>query len=389
MRRVAWAVPAAVLLIGCVLLIAAGARPGTPLSPAQAAELDLAQFRLEAGGQKEFSPRGLAVEGADGLGRTLLVQSTQGLRAAEYSRLGYRFEAFPAELKLALVWRTEEEPSRMQSLPLPRPGLSSHWVRLDEVEGWSDGIAEIGLLVMTADLLPSESTLARRFELSWLRLESASLRGDLAALQTDVRAYRPWVGRSINTAGYELAIPQRHALVAPVAALVLLLGAALAIAFPVARWRSLAACLLLGWLILDLQQLAQLFWRGDFTRRAHSLSDEVQVEPRFNAALEQVRPVLRAAEPRLVLVGGALPFHRTYGAFRLLPLPASAIDSAPVLSAEEDRIAVVLVGNGDWRFDASSGTLHWSERSYPARLLFEQGGLVAFMLQGNSAGSRP
>lgn len=389
MRRVGLAIVAAVLLIGGAFLLAAGARPGTPLSPDLVQELGLEDFRLEAGGQKQFSREGLVVEGADGFGRTLLAQSVQGVDASGYSRLGYRFDAFPAELKLVLVWRTEEDPGRVQSLPLPRPGRSAQWVRLDEVEGWSGGIAEIGLLVMAADLLPSESTLARRFELAWLRLESPSLRGDLAALRTEWVAYRPWGGRSINTAGHELAVPQRNALVALVAALILLLGATLVVAFPAARWRPLAACLLLGWLILDLQQLAQLFWRGDFTRRAHSLSNEIQIEPRFNAALEQLRPLLQAAEPRLVLVGGALPFHRTYGAFRLLPLPASAIDSAPVLAVEDDRIAAVLVGNGDWRFDADTGTLHWSERSYPAQLLFDQGGLAAFMLRGRAEGSQP
>lgn len=331
-------------------------------------------------------------EGADGLGRSLLMARNLTLDAAHWSRLSYRFDAFPATLKLVLVWRVEDSPERLRSLPLPRPGSRGATVLLDGVEDWEGRISELGVLVLPADLLPAEATLERRIVLRELSLESRSQSGALAALLTEWSAYRPWVGRSINTAGFELASPQRHSLLGFVLALALLLGLAAWLLFRPRLSPALAVGVALvgAWVALDLVQLAQLHWRGDFTRQAHRQGEEIQVDPRLSAILAELQPTLHALDPRLVLVSGDSPFHRTYGAFRLLPLPVAVVESPPALPEGEQRLALVLIGADAAGFDAATGTLRWGARSYVAEAVFDAPPVRAFrLLAGAEAGVRP
>lgn len=382
----------AVLLAGGALALLAAAG-GDASAPWRAAERHVFEpSELVPIGARRVDGIGAdaVFEGADGLGRSLLMARNLSLDAAHWSSLSYRFDAFPATLKLVLVWRVEASPERLRSLPLPRPGVRAAAVLLDGVEGWEGQISELGVLVLPADLLPAQATLDRRIVLRALTLESRSQSGALAALLTEWSAYRPWVGRSINTAGFELASPQRHSLLGFVLAMALLLGLAAWLVFrPRLRLALAVGVALVGaWVALDLVHLAQLHWRGDFTRQAHRQGEEIQVDPHLNAVLEALQPSLRALEPRLVLVSGASPFQRTYGAFRLLPLPVAVVGSPPALPAGEQRLALVLIGVDAADFDAATRTLRWGARSYVAEAVFEEPPVRAFRLLSAPAGGQ-
>ncbi len=373
------------------LLWAAGGEVSAPWRAAERYAFEPRELAPVGARRVEGAKANGVFEGADGLGRSLLMARGLNLDAAHWSVLSYRFEAFPATLKLVLVWRIDASPERLRSLPLPRPGSRAASVRLDGVEGWEGRISELGLLVLPADLLPAEATLERRLVLRELALASRSQAGALAALQTEWSAYRPWVGRSINTAGFELSSPQRHSLLGFVLVMCLLLGMAGWLAFRPALRPTLAIgiALIMAWVVLDLLQLAQLHWRGDFTLQAHRQSEEVQVDPRLSAILTELQPVLRALDPRLVLVSGDSPFHRTYGAFRLLPLPVAVVESPPALPESEQRLALVLIGADAARFDATRGTLRWGTRDYAAEAVFDLPPVRAFRLQAPDETRQP
>jgi len=379
-----WWLSAVVLVLGSLLalFLAAGVNPSLPWSPERA--MQFAPHELSPmGARLEYLEDGSAVfAGADALGRSLLVARELDLDAGQFPVVRYEFNRFPATLKLVLVWRSSLAPERLRSSPVPRPARGLQRVEFGSVEGWEGRISEVGLLVLPADLLPAQATAERQFALRQFGLESASQSGAVASLLTEWTAYRPWVGRSINVTGFELGLAQRQTLVWFAAALVVVLGLALWLLplMGLRRWGAFVVAAALAWVILDLLHLAQLHWRNDFTRQAQLAAEESQVDPRLAAVRGGLRPILADIDPRLVLVSGQSAFHRTYGAFRLLPLPVAAVESAPVLPDGEQRLALVVIGKGVAEFDADANQLQWGHRRYAAQRVFEQTPVQAFRL---------
>jgi len=387
--RIPLVIAAALSLGLLVALMAAGATWNTPVLPERQQVLPLAEMQLTGSRQVEGPGDARWLEGADETGRSLLLRRGLALEASDWRYLRLRMERFPAHLRAALVWRSSDSPERMQTLVLARPARRASLSLLEGAEGWSGTVSEIGLLVFPANLVDPQAARDRRYAVSEIGLESESLRGALASVLSEWTAYRPWVGRSINTAGFEVISPRTYTLVWLVAVATLLMAVALILALRLRGARlgtAFAVSVLAAWLLLDLHQLAQLFWRTGFMREAHLRSDQVEVDVRLNAALSSLRPQLEAAGIRLALVGASLPFHRTYGAFRLLPLPSVAIDAPPQLEHAGDSLALVLVGKGDWSHDAASGLLDWGDRRYAVELLHQDDQLAAFRLRARVNG---
>jgi hypothetical protein len=378
---------AAVLLLGVLALLAtAGVEWGTPLRAERFHAFAVADMQSIGSQPDRVSDSAAWFKGADAQsGRSLLLARELNLTANEWPMLSLRFERFPEDLRLFLVWRSSASPQRLQAFPLPRPGRSALRVDLAQVSAWSGTITELGLMIAPADLLHLEDTLNRRFALATLALESNSVSGDLASLASEWRAYRPWMGRSINTAGFELGG-------APTRSLVFVLGScALGFALFFALMsgsrgsgfrKAVLLALLAAWLLLDLQFVAQGYWRGDFTRQAHRRGIELAVDPALSAAIERLRPLLEEAATQPVLVGSAIPFHRTYGAYELLPLVSVAIDSPSLAAGANAGVTLVLIGQGDWQYNQTSSRLTWSGKEFAAESIYADAQLTAYRLPG-------
>lgn len=381
MRRGLLACLALVAVLGA-LCLAAGIEWSTPFRPQRAESFVPSGMDLLGGRRAETEGAVLWVEGSDDAERSVLLARNLNLEAADWQYLRVALPRFPATLSLSLIWRSSEHPTRLQRAGLPRPGRFASTVRLAEIDGWRGTISELGLLLEPAAMISTGSTLDRRFAIESMRIESDSFGAAINALATDWTAYRPWGGRSINTGGFELETSRSYSLVWFVALLVLVFGLLLA-ALGSRRsqiWVPLGVALLLGWLVLDLHQLGQLFWRGDFARQAQQRSDDLQLHHQLAAALEAARPALQTADIGLALVASSLPFHRTYGAFRLLPLPSAAVDSPPKLVAQDKKLALVLVGRGDWQFDPEVQRLRWAGHEYEVEQLYTDAHLSAYRL---------
>lgn len=381
-RRFAFLASLALVVVLVAVCFAAGIEWGTPLHAQRAESIAPTDFELIGSRHAGVTGTVLWLEGSDEAERSVLLARNLSLEAADWRYLRTALPSFPATLKLSMIWRSSEHPTRLQRVSLPRPGRLASGIRLAEIDGWRGTISEIGLLLEPATLLQPGTTLQRRFAIETLRIESDSVGGAISALITDWTAYRPWVGRSINTGGFELGIPGTYSLVWFVALLVFVCGL---VSVAMRRrgslpWIPLGVALLLGWLVLDLHQLSQLFWRGDFARQAQQVSHGLQLDERLTTSLETARPLLQAAGIRLAMVGSSLPFHRTYGAFRLLPLPSAAIDSPPRLGAQDGQSALVLIGRGEWQFDAERRRLGWAGREYEVEQLFRDEQLSAYRL---------
>lgn len=387
MRRRGLLAVAAALLGALALLVTAGVEWGTPLRAARVQAFTVADLQPIGSQPDGVSDSAVWFKGADAQsGRSLLLARELDLVASDWPMLRLRFERFPEDLRLFLVWRSSVSPQQLQASPLPRPGRSSMHVGLAQLPEWSGTISELGLMLAPADLLPMQATMDRRFALATLALESNSVAGGLASLASEWRAYRPWTGRSINTAGFELGR-------APPRSLVLLLASwafgfvLLFVLLTGARGSSLRRALLLallaGWLLLDMQFWAQTHWRADFTRQAHRRGLELAADPALSAAIGRLRSSLQASAVQRVLVGSTIPFHRTYGAFELLPLISVAIDSPGPAAAANAGVALVLIGQGDWLYDPISSRLTWSGQEFAVDLIHEDAQLAAYRLRGD------
>lgn len=388
-RRSILVAAAALLLSALACLFAAGANWGAPLAPERIEHFDITALQRFGSEPVEGSGEAVWFAGADDSARSLLMARDLQLAADEWHFLALRFAHFPANLRVSLVWRSSDAPERLQSQVLPRPGRHAARVRLSGMAGWSGTITEFGLLVFPANLVAPETTAQRRFALDELRLESDSISAALASLVTELTAYRPWVGRSINTAGFEVVSSRPYVMVLLVAVLVLIAGGAFRIARSAGAgrgWLPLAAALLVGWLVLDMHQLAQLFWRGEFTRQASLRGNELQVDVALNDALTSLRAKLVEHDIRLAMVGATLPFFRTYGAFRLLPLPSVAMEAPPQSVAAGDQLALVLIGRGNWQHDPAAGSLSWEGSIYRVDVLHSDAQLTAFRLHEKLGG---
>lgn len=365
------------------LLWLAAPEPGAPWSAATRIELAAERFRVGPG-QAEPAPSGLQVAGADPQGRTVLVHGGLDLDAAALRYLSFRFDRLPPTLRPVLIWNG---PAGQGSAAVPW-SASGGTVDLRRLAGWPERLEWLGLLVLPMDAVPTAAAADRAFEFRGMTLQSASRRAAVAALWTELFAYRPWTGRSINTAGFELPIERR---LRPLTWLAISLsGGLLASAIAAAsrrRWKSvLLGAVLLLWVLLDLLQVRQLLTRAEAAgaaRRAMPASQPLTAQPDLAAPMAELLQRLATLPSGVrVLVYGEGPFLGQYAVFLLRAHDAGPLRSLASLPAAraEDRPVLVLVGSGPWRYEASNGMLHLPDQLLVAEPLLERAPLAAYRL---------
>ena len=390
MRRLGCAVALALAWM-VVLGWAAGLSWNTPLRPARTKSLTGDAFRvvLGAGVQDEGALRVGAV-GDDG--NALQSIELDGIRAADYPILRYRFEDFPRTLELSLVFRRADAPRDVHSITIPWPGAGAQTVDLRKLPEWRGDIVELGFVeYATAQLVPPSAAFAP-FRFDRAELAAPSWSGGFAALYTSWFAYVPWALQSISA-----LVPDRATFgtASPVPVLVpgmLLSVLVLALLLRWPRWRAaraLAVAALLFWIALDARWMRDLGARHALTEhlyagknwdeRLHLLPDQ---DLAFMAA--QVGGWMDSQPPgQRLLVAADSNYALLRLIYLLLPHDVALLQLAGNAPLPADSL-ILLYASSQWRYDDARGAILGDGRVLPAEPVFESGLAHVYRLRGGA-----
>ena len=390
MRRLLFVV-ALLASVFLVLAWAAGLHWRAPLSAQQRNSLDGARFNAVMG-NAVADGAGLRIAGL-GEGDTALQSVTlNGLDAAEYSLLRYRFDGFPHTLELSLVFRRADSHEDVRVVALPWPGGDS-WFDLSSVPEWQGRIIEVGFAEYPTPQVVPPGQAFEPFALVDASLESRSWRGDLAALATDWLGYWPWSQRSVHALGRDTDTPRAGSLVLCVALVVIAVPAWM---FLILGWRGrrlLAAAtvaIAAGWLLLDLQWHAGLRWRHEASRTLYAGLEWTQREQRSAdtgviEAAGAVEPLLaREPDATRILVHAGSSYEQLRLVYHLLPRNVAVLAQV-LLRAGDTPLppgSIIVVYNAEgWAWEPTQRVLQADGQRWPAELLLERGALLVVRIR--------
>jgi hypothetical protein len=373
--------------VGCAALLLLFAHPGAGVGwdPAQTHPLALTGFQSPVA-TVAVRESTVHAEGADAQGMTVLMQSSAGLVAAQWRHLHYSLESGSPARKYLLVWRSDAGPG---VAPLPVPP-SSGTIDLARHAAWQGSIEWLGVAAAPVDYLAASAFESPTLELRELRLDGPSWRGALAALWTEWSGARPWTGRSSNTAGFELSQVAGPSFTAFVASLLALAGllAWLLLGRESIR-RALPGLLVVAILLPGAWQVRQLWHRAAAASAAAGLAatrpqSPLAAQPQLAVAARRLSEQLKteSGRPRL-LVHGANQFLGEYPVWLLREHDVAMLwsgDGLPPADAPGDW-RVVLVGSGDWSYDAAAGRLRIGSQERAAQPFADLGVLKGYRLQ--------
>ncbi|MBN8480724.1 MAG: hypothetical protein J0L88_03940 [Xanthomonadales bacterium] len=371
---------------------ASGLHWGAPLSAQQRNAFDGSHFNPVMGAAAADGAR-LRIAGL-GEGETALQSvALNGVDAAEYSLLRYRFDGFPHTLELSLVFRRADSRDDVRVVSLPWPGGDS-WFDLSSVPEWQGRIIEVGFAEYPTPQVVPPGTAFEPFVLVDAALESRSWRGDLAALATDWLGYWPWSQRSVHALGRDTDTPRAGSLVVCVAIVAI---ATMACGFVILGWRgrrvlvAASTVVAAGWLLLDLQWHSGLRWRQEGSRALYAGLEWPQREQRSAdtgviEAAREIAPLLaREPDATRILVHAGSSFEQLRLVYHLLPrnvaVLAQVLARAGATPLPARSILVVYNAEG-WAWDADRRELRSDDLSWPAELLFERGPLIVVRIRG-------
>lgn len=359
-RTIALAFGAA--LIACLLAYLAYAVPGRWFSPAAEKVYGAAQLSL---------PRGAATVAADELvvsraaedGNTVISVTTD-FRSADYPVVAWIATGFPANARVALLWRTDAEPARVNRrvLEVQAGQLAPADVYRDP--HWLGRVVGLGLVV--------QGSIEQPVRVRGVIAKPADAWETLRDLAREWLAPEPWTGASINAVAGGADVQHLP--------LPLLLATAIAITaaslWPALRKRGraaapvVAACTvvlaLAAWFVLDAR------WVLNLTRQAHAtalqyagkdLQQKHLAGPDRDlfAFIEKARTVL-PKEPARVFVVADADFFRGRAAYHLYPHNVwyepyrNAVPPADKLRAGD---WLVVYQRRGIQYDAARRSLRW------------------------------
>lgn len=375
MRRLAFTVAMMASVLG-VLAWAAGLDPRAPFSPAQ--EQAFNGIGLQAVmGRAAVAGDSLRIEAVSDEEATALQSvALDGLAAADYPFLRYRFSGFPQTLELSLIFRRADSLDEVRVVSLPWPGRGDAWFDLSSVPEWKGRIVELGFAQFPTPQVVSANQPFEPFTLEAVALASPSWKGEFAALSTDWLGQWPWSQRSVHAVGRDTDTPRARSIVLCVALVVAL---ALVWGVVLLRWRGrrlvVAAAIAVGagWLLLDLQWQAGLQWRHQTTRALYAGLQWPAQETRaadadiLAAAKEIERALAREADTTRVLVHAGGSYEQLRLAWHLLPRDVAVLPQVVEASVALPPGTLVVVYNYDeWRLDAAAGRLRGGGLDWPA-----------------------
>jgi hypothetical protein len=370
-------------------LLALFARPdgGVVATGGEAFELPIANFGSSAS-RVAITASGVRAEGADGAGVTLLMQSFEPIDAGDFRYLSFDLDRIPTLSRPILVWG---DGSALRLAALPDTPFARATVDLTRLPDWTGQVSQLGIALMPTDYLAPALLPETTFELRRMRLEPVGWGGALRTLWSDWSAYRPWNGRSNHTLGFELGArgaSLQAFLASWLAAALLVLrlcfgaGAVRRCAIPI------VLAVVLGLALLQLRQLAIRAAVGSSAAAVAAAPERpLAALPDLGAAAFALNARLREeGERRRVLVYGTGLFLSEYPTWLLREQDAATlrtIDALPT-QAQLEGWLLVLAGEGDWSFDAASGSLRLGTQQRQASLWFDAGALKAYRFDGTA-----
>lgn len=382
-----------VLIVG-IILIAAGVPWTSPLAPAERRHLEPADFQIVMGSALH-TEAGLEV-GAVGDERVALQAlplGMQGIDAANFGVLRYRFENFPRTLELSLMFRRASDPDDVQVVSLPWPDRGDSSLNLRDVPSWTGQITEIGFIqAATPQLIPNGIPFAP-FRLVNAQLWSPSWLGALAALSTDWMAYRPWGLFAVSSVDQEAgtSLPRRPALLLVVESAIAIVGVVGLLLF---GWRrrefriGILATFVVGWLLLDVVWVSQLYERQATTRKVYagkSWPERARLVPDDDLlkAADRLRDVVARFDPTpRVVIHAASPVEMSRLQYLALPVNAALLvwSIDPMRYQFPPGTLLVLYGMQDWTYDADRRQVRTPDLTFPSEPVLEEGALRIFRI---------
>ena len=295
---------------------------------------------------------------------TIIVTITVAVSAGDYRGVAWQVSGLPAGTEARLLWRSEFKPGRTFTLSLPMEADRLAPVVASRDQNWIGPINGIALALR----LPSVETV----HISGLALDPLTLRSQLAGRVRDWTTFESWNGASINTVVggadlQELPLPVLLGL-----ALVLAVGASVALA----RWRprwigaglplALIVVFVAAWLVLDARWQWNLARQVVVTAKTYAGRDwrekHIAAEdgPLFEF-IEKARAKMPSTPTRVFMVAEA-HYFRGRGAYHLYPHNVyfdPFINTIPPASAMRSGDYIVVYHRRGIQFDAAQGMLRW------------------------------
>ena len=363
-----------------------------PLRPAQVETLEGRSF-VPIVGQAQQGEAGLDIRSMDVEEGALQMRPLRGIQAADFPVLRYRFEDFPRNLELVLVFRTREQPEDVRAVTIPTVVAGVGSVDLGAVAAWQGEVVELGFAQYPGPQSVPPASAFRPFTLVEVQLWSRSWRGAWAARMQDWFGARNWALLSLSALGPDSALPKGRSLVAPV---VLCALAALLLGVFVLGWRGptlvrhAVLVVALAWLLLDLRWLHGFNARHASTQEIYAgLPAEERQRRLPDQALydsaQMVRRVLGSEDRNLrVFVDAGSDFQRARLLYHLLPMNVAPVNMVGLGSTAQRAGAILVLYNVQTlNFDGSAGVLLGGIEPMPAAELFDLGPLRVYRFQGD------
>jgi hypothetical protein len=333
---------------------------------------DVASVRVT--GERLIQSRGVGriagnsylVVSTDASGLAIASLAISHLRAGDFRRVRWFVGNVPADASLAMLWRSDQVPGKVNSAPLVvRDDIAQ--IELTPGEGgWVGSIEGLALAV--------KGTLPAPLVISGVSIDPRGVSDVLSDLSNDWLTFIPWSGMSINAA---FGGPSEQPVWLPIVVAVIALTAiGLCI-----LWRrrfapsgvkvSIAATAIVAaaWLILDARWLWLRWHQTESTHSAYAGKlprDKhlIDVDGYVYAFAEQVRARLPKA-PARVYVAADDHYFAARLAYHLLPhnmfLDHGSLALPPASQFKPGEYIVVFRRNGV-RYDGVQQTLNWDDQ---------------------------
>jgi hypothetical protein len=294
-----------------------------------------------------------------------IVTVNTSFRASDFPFLTYKINGRHPDLRVSLIWRTEETPSELYRYDLPWNEDKPSSIALGSNPEWRDQVIEIGLRV-TGE--PRESPLV-----VWhLTLEAHSWRGVINSMWSEWTTPRGWNQHSINLLRGTIT---RHSL-SPTVVIAAWAGAALVLLAGMGQYRnrhdfpSYGAVLLIPWIVLDLfwqhELSAQLIetkhlFGGKTTHEKHLADIDSDIYRYISRLKEQVLP---PSPSRIFILHNSEGhnFVRLKAQYYLLPHNVFNHGKKPSSRGIESGDYILILGDSpDSTYLEHSGILVWAE----------------------------
>ena len=374
-----------VALAACLLLYLALAVPGRWFSSATDKSYGARELSMSRGVARIAGDELLVLRAADD-GNTVVSANTD-FRAADYPTIAWIAADLPADAKVALLWRTDVEPTRLNTRPLEIRSGRPAPLDVHQDPHWLGRIVGLALAV--------QGPLAQPLRVRGVVAKPSNAWETLRDRAREWTAPEPWTGASINTVAGgadEQALPLPLLLAAAIGLTLLLLAATarrrLHAAAPALAVAAVALALS-AWLALDVRWIVNLArqaratalqYAGKDAREKHLAADDRELF----AFIDKARTVL-PQEPARVFVVADADYFRGRAAYHLYPHNVWFEPYRNVVPPA-DRLRA-----GDWivvyqrrgvQYDAARHSLRWDGGvTVPVELkLLDHGGAL-FLVQ--------